>query len=55
MMRKVETPGNWEKVQQKDLTEGTYPEGSAWRHIVKVREDDVFGVGFLRKDLKIFL
>jgi len=50
MMRDVESPGKWEKVEQNDLTEGTYPRGSAWRHIVKIREEDVLGVGYLRKD-----
>ena len=36
MMRNLEKAGAWEKVEQKDLTEGTYPAGSAWRHIVKI-------------------
>ena len=50
MIRKVEEVGNWEKVDQKDLTKGTFPAGSAWRHIAKIRRDDVFGAGYLRKD-----
>ena len=46
-MRQVDKPGKWKKVKQDDLTEGTYPPGSAWRHIaVQTRK----GNGILRKD-----
>ena len=33
MIRDLKSPGSWFKVDQNDLTEGTYPEGSAWRNI----------------------
>jgi len=48
MMRQVDNvKEKWRKVKQVDLTEGTYPPGSAWRHItVKTSK----GVGILRKD-----
>merc|ERR1719427_1201825 len=38
---------SWMKVDQDDLTEGTYPEGSAWRHVAKATNK---GNGYLRKD-----
>ena len=45
-MREV-TGGNWTRVNQEDLTEGTFPPGSAWRHVAySVYEGD----GILRKD-----
>jgi len=47
MMRLIEVRGNWTKIMQKDLTEGTYPEGSAWRHVAKRVST---GGGLLRKD-----
>jgi len=50
MMRDVQEPGSWQKVSQKDLTEGTYPEGSAWRHIVKRVSSSSDGAQILRKD-----
>eukprot|EP00091_Calanus_sinicus_P016391 TRINITY_DN35717_c0_g1_i1.p1 TRINITY_DN35717_c0_g1~~TRINITY_DN35717_c0_g1_i1.p1 ORF type:complete len:104 (-),score=31.09 TRINITY_DN35717_c0_g1_i1:68-379(-) len=50
MMRDLEKLGAWEKVEQKDLTEGTYPAGSAWRHIVKTASKGGDTVGILRKD-----
>jgi len=33
MMRRIDRPGTWQKADQVDLTEGTYPPGSAWRHV----------------------
>jgi len=47
MLRNLETTGNWEKFNQVDLTEGTYPEGSAWRHVGKTSKQQP---GYLRKD-----
>jgi len=32
-VRPLEKLGKWKKVKQEDLTEGTYPPGSAWRHV----------------------
>jgi len=46
MMRELEKPGTWERVRQYDLTEGTYPAGSAWRNVAKKGEQP----GLLRKD-----
>merc|ERR1719244_1266719 len=37
--------GAWEKFEQNDLREGTFPEGSAWRPVGKIMEDA------MRKDL----
>ena len=47
MMQDLEKPGAWKKVEQEDLTEGTYPAGSAWRNIVKISKK---GDGIVRKD-----
>ena len=49
MIRPIETPGDWVRVDQTDLTTGTYPPGSAWRHVAKIRWNN--GDGYLRKDL----
>merc|ERR1712183_592142 len=49
MMRYLWDHGNWEEVRQDDLTEGTYPEGSAWRSVAKKGEWP-YGPGLLRKD-----
>jgi len=38
---------DWLKVDQKDLTEGTFPPGSAWRHVAR---STTTGNGYLRKD-----
>jgi len=38
---------DWLKVEQDDLVEGTYPEGSAWRHVAR---STTTGNGYLRKD-----
>ena len=49
MIRDVEQPGEaWRKVPQEDLSEGTYPAGSAWRHIGKAIQKQ--GDGFIRQD-----
>jgi len=49
MIRDVEQPGEaWRKVPQEDLSEGTYPAGSAWRHIGKAIQKK--GDGFIRQD-----
>merc|ERR1711874_231643 len=40
----------WFKVEQNDLTEGTYPPGSAWRHMGKMSGHNSF---YLRKDTVI--
>jgi len=53
MMRDVTKPGTWEKVEQKDLTEGTYPIGSAWRHYGKYVPGGVDAPQLLRKDVVI--
>jgi len=46
MMRDIKG-GKWTWVKQEDLTEGTYPPGSAWRHVAyKTTKGD----GVLRKD-----
>jgi len=50
MMRTMTKPGEWEKVEQEDLTKGTYPPGSAWRHVAK---RSIVGNGLLRKDTVI--
>jgi len=50
MMRELEKAGAWEKVEQKDLTEGTFPAGSAWRHIVKIAKKEEATEGIVRKD-----
>jgi len=47
MMRWHSRPGEWFKVPQTDLTQGTYPPGSAWRHVAKVVGDNY---QYLRKD-----
>jgi len=46
MMRDV-SGGKWTRVKQEDLTEGTFPPGSAWRHVAKIISK---GDGILRKD-----
>ena len=51
MVRDVTKPGTWEKVEQKDLTEGTYPAGSAWRHVVKRVPKGSDDAQILRKDM----
>merc|ERR1719334_687680 len=33
LIRDIKKPGTWFKVDQNDLTEGTFPEGSAWRNV----------------------
>ena len=38
--------GTWEKFEQTDLSEGTYPEGSVWRPVGKALKN----VTTLRKD-----
>jgi len=49
MIRDVEQPGEaWRKVPQEDLSEGTYPAGSAWRPIGKAIQKQ--GDGFIRQD-----
>jgi len=50
MMRNTYQPGEWWKVEQKDLTQGTNPPGSAWRHVGQVSGDNWF---YLRKDTVI--
>ena len=47
MLRNLEETGKWKKIDQVDLTEGTYPEGSAWRHVGEVAKQQP---GYLRKD-----
>jgi len=49
MMRKITEPGMWWKVDQDDLTQGTYPSGSAWRHVEQIDPEN----GLLRKDTVI--
>jgi len=49
MMRKITEPGKWWKVEQDDLSEGTYPPGSAWRHVAQIDPE----TGLLRKDTVI--
>jgi len=49
MMRKITEPGMWWKVEQDDLTQGTFPSGSAWRHVAEIDPDN----GLLRKDTVI--
>jgi len=49
MMRIITEPGKWWKVEQDDLTKGTYPAGSAWRHVAQIDPDN----GILRKDTVI--
>jgi len=53
MVRNVTEPGTWEKIEQEDLTEGTYPTGSAWRHVVKRVPKGVDAPQILRKDVVI--
>jgi len=49
MIRDVKQPGEaWRKVPQEDLSEGTYPAGSAWRPIGKAIQKQ--GDGFIRQD-----
>ena len=48
MVRRLEVPGNWEEVEQSDLTSGTFPEGSAWRHVAKTMSGKTGG--YLFKD-----
>merc|ERR1719483_149093 len=49
MIRDVEQPGEaWRMVPQEDLSEGTHPAGSAWRHIGKAIQKK--GDGFIRQD-----
>merc|ERR1711981_269290 len=50
MMRNTYQPGEWWKVEQKDLTQGTNPPGSACRHVGQVSGDNWF---YLRKDTVI--
>jgi len=50
MMRWGGGDKTWFKVEQNDLTEGTYPPGSAWRHVGKISGDNSF---YLRKDTVI--
>jgi len=47
MRHMLNTDEDWLKVDQNDLTEGTYPAGSAWRHVAKTTSS---GNGYLRKD-----
>jgi len=47
IMRHMHKIGEWFRVDQNDLTVGTYPEGSAWRHIAKA--SNTYN-GYLRKD-----
>ena len=47
MRHMLYTDEDWLKVDQNDLTEGTYPVGSAWRHVATATTT---GDGYLRKD-----
>jgi len=47
MRHMLYTDEDWFKVDQDDLTVGTYPAGSAWRHVAKTTSE---GNGYLRKD-----
>jgi len=53
MLREVDKPGTWERVEQEDLTEGTFPAGSAWRHVVKIVHSSSDAPQLLRKDLVV--
>jgi hypothetical protein len=50
MMRYGGKPGDWFKVEQNDLTQGTNPPGSAWRHVGLTNGDNSF---YIRKDTVI--
>merc|ERR1711874_402925 len=50
MMRWGGQPGEWFKVEQNDLPQGTNPPGSAWRHMGKINGHNSF---YLRKDTVI--
>merc|ERR1711892_958908 len=51
MIRDLAQPGEaWRKVPQEDLSEGTYPAGSAWRPIGKAIQKKGEGDGFIRQD-----
>merc|ERR1712066_849744 len=50
MVRWGGKPGEWRKVEQNDLTQGTNPPGSAWRHMGKITHHNSF---YLRKDTVI--
>jgi len=50
MMRWGGMPGEWHKVEQNDLTQGTNPPGSAWRHMGEINDHNSF---YLRKDTVI--
>ena len=49
MMRPLEEVGAWEKYEQTDLTEGTFPKGSAWRPVGKVTTEGTI----MRKDFVV--
>ena len=53
MVRGVDKPGTWERVEQEDLTEGTFPAGSAWRHVVKIVLSSSDAPQLLRRDLVV--
>merc|ERR1719320_2176334 len=53
MRHMLYTDEDWLKVDQKDLTVGTYPAGSAWRHVVKIVKSGSDAAQMLRKDVVI--
>merc|ERR1719350_493970 len=50
MLRYSYKPGEWWKEDKVDLTEGTYPPGSAWRRVMSITGN---GDAYLRKDTVI--